>query len=53
MSVFNVEEWAKSHFQHAKLGDMRRADGLVSTAVNMVCSSGKSMRYHAVAMKLN
>lgn len=43
MSVFNAEEWAKSLFQHAKLGDMRRADRLVSTAANMARSSGKSI----------
>ncbi|WP_040571916.1 IS4 family transposase [Shewanella benthica] len=43
MSIFNAEEWAKSHFQHAKLGDIRRADRLVSTAANMARSSGKSI----------
>ncbi|MCL1049826.1 hypothetical protein L2755_09355 [Shewanella abyssi] len=43
MSIFNADEWAASHFQQAKLGDMRRAHRLVSTAANMARSSGKSI----------
>ncbi|SQH76219.1 protein of unknown function, might belong to Transposase [Shewanella benthica] len=43
MSIFNAEQWAKSHLQHAKLGDVRRADRLVSTLANMARSSGKSI----------
>ncbi|MCL1050333.1 transposase [Shewanella abyssi] len=43
MSIFNADEWATSHFQQAKLGGMRRADRLVSTAANMARSSGKSI----------
>lgn len=34
---------AESHFQHASLGDTRRADRLVSIAANMARSSGKSI----------
>lgn len=43
MSIFNADEWAASHFQQAKLGDMRRAQRLVTTAANMARSSGKSI----------
>jgi len=43
MSIFNPEQWAKDHFQHADLGDIRRTERLVNTCANMVGSSGKSI----------
>ncbi|MFT7682501.1 MAG: hypothetical protein ACI935_001976 [Moritella dasanensis] len=43
MSIFNPEQWAKDHFQHADLGDIRRAERLVNTCANMAGSSGKSI----------
>jgi hypothetical protein len=43
MSIFNPEQWAKDHFQHADLGDIRRTERLVNTCANMAGSSGKSI----------
>jgi hypothetical protein len=43
MSIFNPEQWAKAHFQHADLGDIRRTERLVNTCANMAGSSGKSI----------
>lgn len=43
MSIFNVDLWAKNHFQNAKLGDHRRTARLVEVATNMARSSGKSI----------
>jgi hypothetical protein len=43
MSIFNPEQLAKNHFQHADLGDTRRTVRLVNTGANMAGSSGKSI----------
>ena len=43
MSIFNADKWAKDHFQHADLGDIRRTERLVNTSANMAGSSGKSI----------
>jgi len=43
MSIFNPKQWAKDHFQHADLGDIRRTERLVNTCANMAGSSGKSI----------
>ncbi|AZG35469.1 IS4 family transposase [Shewanella psychromarinicola] len=43
MSIFNPEQWAKDHFQHANLGDPRRTERLVDISAAMASHSGKSM----------
>ena len=43
MSIFNPEQWAKDHFQHACLGDARRTQRLINTCADMAGSSGKSI----------
>lgn len=43
MSLFNPDQWAADHFEHANLGDKRRADRLTRVASQMASGSGKSL----------
>ena len=45
MSIFNPEQWAKDHFQHANLGDSRRTARLIDISGDMASNSSKSMAF--------
>ncbi len=43
MSIFNVDKWAKNHFNSANLGDPRRTQRVIKVASHMARCSGKSI----------
>lgn len=43
MSIFNTEQWAVHHFEHADLGDKRRTARLTRVASQMAAGSGRSL----------
>ncbi|MCD8560450.1 MAG: IS4 family transposase [Shewanella xiamenensis] len=43
MSIFNVDKWAKNHFNSANLGDPRRTQRVIKVATDMARCSGKSI----------